>query len=263
MRHMWEDRNVLSQTSRKMETPEDVEIKKKMQQAQLTKWHHWRTHLSQPFKHIRKKEMPNTSPTFKIVQAISVARAHFHRTLTSPMVNPSLRWWDAAIELACPDLMFRDEYKSFGWTWTKNWTKIEQRSLPSAEGIFMSYLLDVATASRWRSLQHCLEASGFNCTFHSRGSTMVQHMRNAILCKGVAANTSGQKGKKRKNGRTPLNTKNKNETFPQKWKIPLNSKVILQLGTTRDSAFQKTAHDLTLLGIASANVSSSSKLNWH
>lgn len=125
MRHMWEDRNVLSQTSRKMETPEDVEVKKKMQQAQLMKWHHWRTHLSQPFKHIRKKEMPNTSPTFKIVQASLVAKAHSHGTLTSPMVNPSPWWWNTATELACPDLMFRDEYKSFGWTWTKNWwTKI-------------------------------------------------------------------------------------------------------------------------------------------
>lgn len=33
----WEDRNVLSQTSRKTETPKDVEVKK-MQQAQLMKW---------------------------------------------------------------------------------------------------------------------------------------------------------------------------------------------------------------------------------
>lgn len=174
--------------------------------------------------------MPNTSPTFKIVQASSVAKAHFHGTLTSPMVNPSPRWWNAATELTCPDLMLRDEYKSFGWTWTKNWTKIEQRSSPSTEGIPTYYFLDVAT-SRRRSLQHCLEVvstAPFTPEGQQRYNTCAKLFCAKVLQR-IPAARKATKGKTKKPHWTPRT----------KMKHSLNSKVILQLGTTRDSAFQK------------------------
>lgn len=76
-----------------------------------------------------------------------------------------------------------------------------------------------------QSPQHCFSIA----LFMPKGSTMLGHVHNAILCNGIEFNTSGQKKQKKNTHQTPRMT----------LKHSVNSEVILQLGTTRDSVFQK------------------------
>lgn len=67
------------------------------------------------------------------------------------------------------------------------------------------------------------------CSCQNGQQCTLGHMHNAIFCDGAEVNTSSPKGKTRESRQTPKMTLNH---F-------VDSEAILQLGTTRDSVFQK------------------------
>lgn len=64
-----------------------------------------------------------------------------------------------------------------------------------------------------QSPQHCFSIA----LFMPKGSTMLGHVHNAILCNGIEFNTSGQKKQKKNTHQTPRMTL---KTFRQFWSNP-------------------------------------------